>query len=127
MEMSALMQRWIGIPLVCSVLGVTGCSTARPPVAAVAQADQAVRQATESKAPVYAPTELRMAEEKLSDAHGALSADEYTEARRLAEQATADARLAQAKGNAVEAQRNEEDLRKTIDALRAEAARPTIP
>jgi len=127
MEISVRMHRWIGIPLVCSVLGVTGCSASRPPVAEVAQADLAVRQAAESKAPVYAPTELRVAEEKLSSAHDAMATDEYTEARRLAEQATVDARLAQARGNAADAQRNTQELRKTIDVLRTEAARPTIP
>lgn len=127
MEMTAFVQRWVGIPLVCGVLGVTGCSAARPPIATVAQADLAVRQAAESKAPVYAPSELRGAEEKLTGAHGAMSAEHYTDARRLAEQALVDAELAQAKGNAAEAQRNTQELRKTIDALRTEAARPTIP
>jgi len=93
----------------------------------MAQADMAVRQASDSKAPDYAPTELRVAQEKLLGAQQAVSADEYERARRLAEQATVDAQLAQAKGEAGDAQHNAAELRRTIDALRSEAVRPVTP
>lgn len=119
--------QWLRFSLVCGVLGVTGCSSARPPEGAVAQAELAVRQASESKAPVYAPTEFRVAQEKAQGAQRALSAEEYDQARRLAEQAVTDAQLAQARASAAEAQKNTEETRKTIDALRSEANRPTAP
>jgi hypothetical protein len=120
-------QRWLGLSIACGVLGITGCSAAHPPEAAVAQAELAVRQAAESKAPVYAPTEFRVAQEKSQGAQRALSAEGYDQARRLAEQAVTDAQLAQARANAAEAQKNAEETRKTIDALRSEANRPTAP
>ena len=120
-------QRWLSFAVACGVLGVTGCSTTHPPEAAVGQAQLAVRQAAESKAPVYAPTEFRLAQEKSQGAQRALAAEEYDQARRLAEQAVTDAQLAQARANAAEAQKNAEETRKTIDALRSEANRPTAP
>ena len=120
-------QQWLGFSVVCGVLGVTGCSSARPPEAAVAQAELAVRQAAESKAPVYAPGELRIAQEKSMGAQRALSAEEYDQARRLAEQAVTDAQLAQARANAMEAQKNTQEVHKTINALQSEANRPTAP
>jgi len=93
----------------------------------VAQAELAVRQAAESKAPVYAPSELRAAQEKAMGAQRAMSAEEYDEARRLAEQAVVDARLAQARANAADAQKNAQEVRSTISALRSEATRPVAP
>jgi len=127
MDLYSSLQRWLGIPLVCSVLGVTGCSAARPPVAPVAQAELAVAQAEQSKAALHAPTDLRVAREKMMSAQSAMADEEYENARRLAEQAIIDAQLAQARANATEAQQNTAEVRKTIDALRSEAVRPTLP
>jgi len=119
--------QWFGISLVCGVLGATGCSAARSPEAAVAQAELAVRQAAESKAPVYAPSEFRVAQEKALGAQRAMSAEDYEQARRLAEQAVTDARLAQARASATDAQKNTEEVRKTMNALQSEANRPSTP
>ena len=121
MLFSSRMQQWFGVAALCGVLGITGCSTARPPEAAMAQADLAVRQAAESKAPVYAPSEFRAAQEKAMGAQRALAAEEYERARRLAEQAVIDAQLAQARANAAEAQKNAQEIRATITALESEA------
>lgn len=124
---SSFLQRWLSVPIICSIVTVTGCSAARPPVAQVAQAELAVAQASQSKAPVYAPTDLRIAREKMVNAQHAMVVDDYADARRLAEQAVIDAQLAQAKANASEAQHTAEEVRKTIDTLRSEATRPTLP
>lgn len=122
-----LVRYWFGMPLLGGVLFAGGCSAAKPPTAALAQADMAVRQASDSKAPQYAPAELRSAREKLITAQQAAVEDEYTRARRLAEQATVDAQLAQAKGSAAEAQHDATELSRTVDALKAEAERPVLP
>src|SRR5215471_18575015 len=106
MRFPPCIQGWSSVLVVCGVLGVTGCSAARPPEAAVAQAELAVRQAAESKAPLYAPSEFRVAQQKSQDAQRAMSADDYTLARRLAEQAVTDAQLAQTRASAAEAQKN---------------------
>lgn len=120
-------QKWLVFSLVCSVLGVTGCSAARPPEASVAQAELAVQQAAESKAPIYAPTEFRIAQEKSQGAQRAMAAEEYDLARRLAEQAVVDAQLAKSRAEAAAAQKNTEEFRSTINALQSEANRPTAP
>ena len=49
--------------------------------------------------------------------------EEYLKARRLAEEALVDARLAESKANSEMAKRNAAELQKTIESLRAEAQR----
>ena len=127
MSFSPRILQWFGYLLVGGVLGVAGCSAARSPEPDVAQAELAVRQAAESKAPVYAPSEFRVAQEKALGAQRAMSAEEYTLARRLAEQAVTDAQFAQARAGAADAQKNTEEVRKTMNALQSEANRPTTP
>jgi len=123
MEKSATVQRWIAGPLLCGALGLSACTTARPPVASLSQAELAVRQASESKASLYAPAELQLAREELASARLALDAREYERARRLAEQSLADARLAEARAETESTRQTARDLRLSIETLRDEAAR----
>lgn len=116
-------QRWIAGLLLCGALGVSACSTAQPPVGSLSRAESAVRQASESNASEYAPMELRSAREKLDEARLALHAQEYERANHLAEQALADARLAEARAKVESSRQTARDLRLTIEALRAEVAR----
>jgi len=127
MSFSPRLQQWLSLAALCGILGVTGCSSVRRPEAEVAQANLALRQATESKAPVYAPSEFRAAQEKTMGAQQAMAEEDYVHARRLAEQAVVDAQLAQARANAAEAQKNTEETRAAVTALRQEANRPTAP
>jgi len=127
MSFSLRVQRWFATSLLCGVLGIVGCSAARPPEAEVAQAELAVRQAADSKAPLYAPGEFRVAQEKALGAQRALSAENYEQARRLAEQAVTDAQLAQARAGAADARKTTEEVRRTMNALQSEANRPTTP
>lgn len=123
MSKTAVLQRWIGVPLVCGVLGVSGCSSARPPTETMARAELAIREATENDASQAAPLELRLAREKLDKAKAAIVKDDYKEARFLAEQALADAQLAETKAESERARETAQELRKTIEALRTEAER----
>jgi hypothetical protein len=100
-----------------------GCAARQPPTAKLATADTAVREAIESEAAQYAPLELRLAREKLERARRAGEEEEYDRARRLAEQAFADAELAKAKTRAEKAQQRTEELRRTVEALRSESER----
>jgi hypothetical protein len=117
---------WLGVSVLGAALVVSGCSAAQPPVATVASAEMAVRQADEGLAPQHAPAELRVAREKLVAAQKAMNDEDYEQARRLAEQATVDAQLAHAKAHSVQTQQEAAELRKTIDALREEAIRSTV-
>src|SRR5713101_5743469 len=126
MGKSTAVQWWIAGPLLCGVLGVSACTSARPPVAPLSQAELAVRHASESKASQYAPVELQLAKEKLADARLALEVHDYERARRLAEQALADAELAEALAESESTHQTAGDLRLTIEALRDDAARVSV-
>ncbi|HJY84771.1 MAG TPA: DUF4398 domain-containing protein [Candidatus Binatia bacterium] len=73
--------------------------------------------------PPYPPIELRLAREELDSARLALDLREYERARRLAEQALADARLAEVRAGTESARQAARDLRLSIETLRNEAMR----
>ena len=86
----------------------------------------AVRQAEDGHARDYAPLELRFANDKLQSAKTAVQSgddDRYPEAGRLADEALADARLADAKSRTAIAEKLETDMQKSLEALRREATR----
>lgn len=77
-------------------LALVACATSSPPPDSdLAAARTAILQA-EPVAYEYAPAELRLAQDKLSRAERAMTRDDWREARRLAEEAEADARYARA-------------------------------
>ena len=122
--MSRLVVRpYFMIAFIYGAIGAGGCSSVQPPTATVSQAQLAVREADQSKASQYAPLELRKAQEKLAEAEKAMRNEEYLKARRLAEAALVDARLAESKANSEIARQNAAELRKTIESLRAETER----
>jgi len=82
-----------------------------------------VQEAGQSKAPEYAAGELNIAREKFDQAKRAMDKEEYDLARRLAEEALVDAKLAQSKAEAESTRNAAQELRKTIDSLRGEAER----
>jgi hypothetical protein len=112
--------------LISGALGVSGCSAGRPPTGALSQAELTIQQASQSKAPEYAPQDLHLAREQLDSAKRALSKKEYERARRLAEQALVQAQLAEARAEAESARRAAGELAVSIEALRREVEqRPT--
>jgi hypothetical protein len=123
MRKNTAAQRWIVGPLLYGALGVSACATAQPPVASLSRAELAVRQASESNASQYAPIELQSAKEKLGEARLALDTYEYERAHRLAEQALADARLAEARAEVESSRQTARDLRLSIETLRDAAVR----
>jgi hypothetical protein len=79
-----------------------------------------VQQASQSKAPEYAPLDLHLAREQLDSAKRALNTGAYERARRLTEQALVHAQLAEAKAEAESTHRAAVELAKSIEALRRE-------
>jgi len=71
----------------------------------------------------HAPLELRFAREKYSAAQSAMAREDHGEARRMAEQAIANARLAEAKADAADARAAAQEVRKGVEALRRELLR----
>jgi hypothetical protein len=70
-----------------------------------------------------APVELLAAREKLGKADAAVREERFGQARRLAEQAEADALLADRKARAVKAQNAAEEMVRSNELLRSEAER----
>jgi len=114
-----------GLAVVLPALAIVSGCAGRKPVAEMARAEQAVRHAqTTSEAQRYAPVELSAAQDKLAAARRALDDNEYDDARRLAEQALADAQLAEAKAESQLAREQASRTRQDIQALQAEALAP---
>jgi hypothetical protein len=116
-------RKYLMFPLAVAVMGAGGCSSVESPIAAVSQAQLALRQAEQSKASQHAPLELRKARDKLTEAEQAMRNEEYLKARRLSEQALADARLAEVKAESEIARQNAAELQEIIKTLRLETER----
>jgi len=110
--------RWITGPLLGGVLGLSACTAASPPVVSPVLAEQTVRQP-----PPYTLAELRAAQEELDKARLALNAYEYEKACRLAEQASTDAQVAEARAGTEDVRFLARDVRLSSEALHAVAAR----
>jgi hypothetical protein len=100
-----------------------GCANYRRPDAQLAQADLAVRDAEQADASRLAPLEMRLARDKLGRARAAIDDDDNLRARRLAEQALADAQLAESRARAEKAERTAREARHTVGVLESEATR----
>ncbi|WP_161974418.1 DUF4398 domain-containing protein [Piscinibacter terrae] len=84
-------------------LGAAGCSTIPPPTVQMTVAKASVEAANAAGAQAYAPTELRLANDKLATAEKAMVDKNYSVAQRLAEQAQTDAQLAVSKTQSIKA------------------------
>lgn len=105
------------------LLGLAGCASVPPPTEQMAVSRTAVQNAQRAGATEHAPVELRDAQSKLSAATSAMARDDNERARRLAEQAAADARLAELKAETAKAQAAVAELQQGILLLRRELER----
>lgn len=108
----------IGASLIGAML--VGCSGVPVPKEQLAVSQSALNEATRSGAPEHAPAELRAAREKMDRASQAVKDHDYELARRMAEQAEVDARLAQAKANSERARLAAEQVQQSLEILRQE-------
>ena len=109
--------------LLAGSFSLTGCSSVPPPDAEMAVARTAVNNAVSAGGTENAPVEMRAAQDKLSGAEKAMTAEEYQTARYLAEEAAVDAQLAERKSRAVKTQGAVNDAKRGIDVLRQEMQR----
>jgi len=108
------------IALGCLLL--TACA-GNPPTEQFAVTESAVRSAVSAGGTEYAAVEMRAAQEKWKEAELAMQKENYEQARKLAEQAEWDARVAQRKAEAAKAQKAVEDAQQGIQELREEGMR----
>jgi hypothetical protein len=97
---------------------LAACSSTPPPVGEISAAQTAVTAAEQADAAQHAPADLDRARDKLLRAQAAMQAEENARARRLAEQALADARLAEAKSRADVARQSADQAQAGIANLR---------
>ncbi len=103
---------------------LSACASTPVPREEMALADAAVsRVGSSPRALSSAPLELQSAKDKLQRAREALDKGNNTEARRLAEQARADARLAEARSAEARSAEALKEVQAGIDALEGELSK----
>ena len=135
MELKTMMTRTVttpsprlrGLKLAALALGTSfvlaGCA-GNPPSEQYAVTQSAVNNAVSAGGTEYAPVEMKAAQDKLKQAELAMHDKNYKDAKRLAEQAEWDARVAERKAQAAKAEKAAQDAQKAVQQLRQEGMRP---
>ncbi|WP_339410309.1 DUF4398 domain-containing protein [Pseudomonas sp. EA_35y_Pfl2_R5] len=110
--------------LVGSSVVLAGCA-GNPPSEQFAVTQLAVNNAVSAGATEFAAVEMQSARDKLKQAELAMHDKDYEKAKRLAEQAEWDARVAERKAEATKAERALQDANQGIEELRQEGMRGT--
>ncbi len=118
------MKKVLLLLLITLVVSV-GIATAKDvaPTEKITTVEKALDVARESNATIHAPLELKLAEDKLKKANIAIDEKEFEQARRLADEALMDAKLAEAKSRSEKAKKLSQEMRNSIDTLRREIER----
>lgn len=112
------------LPAVCALaLGTAGCATAPPPTVQMTVARASVEAANAAGAQLYAPGELRVANEKIASAAKAMADKDYRVALQFAEQAQVDAQLALGKTQSAKARQAANDAQADGRAVHEELQR----
>ncbi|AZC16579.1 MULTISPECIES: DUF4398 domain-containing protein [Pseudomonas] len=115
-----------GLKLAALALGssmvLAGCA-GNPPSEQYAVTQSAVNSAVTAGGTEFAAVEMKAAQDKLKQAEIAMHDKNYDEARRLAEQAEWDARVAERKAQAAKAEQALKDSQKGVQELRQEGMR----
>jgi hypothetical protein len=121
-------RRLAFLALAGSALLLAGCaSKGVAPVAQLATARASIAQAESAGALQLAPVEMLAAREKLGRAEAAVREERFADARRWAEQAEADAEVAERKSRAARSTSAVEELARGNAALEKELERKARP
>lgn len=121
---AATYRRASTVALLLGVLVAGGCASDGALTSSkIGAADKAVTDARQSTADVLAQSDLKSAEDKLSDAKTARDAGDYRLAQQLADEALADADYARAQANTAKTRKMISDVRDSINTLRKEIDR----
>ena len=105
-----------------SSLVLAGCA-GNPPTEQYAVTQLAVNSAVSAGGTEFAAVEMKAAQDKLKQAEIAMHDKKYDEAKRLAEQAEWDARVAERKAQAAKAEKAVQDANQGVQDLREEGMR----
>lgn len=106
-----------------AVVMIAACASVPPPTEQIAVSKQAVSNAISAGGNEFASAEMRAAQDKLDRAIQAMTAEDYKNARLLAEQAQVDAQLAAAKARSAKAQKAAATVQEGSEVLRQEIDR----
>lgn len=113
-----------GMVLICVLITAAGCaSKGTGHIESIASAELGIKIAKDSNATINAPLELKFAEDKLSAARIAATREDFVTAKRLADEALVDAKLAESKSITIKAKKQAQEMRDAIDTLRKEIDR----
>ena len=101
---------------------LAGCA-GNPPTEQYAVTESAVKSAVSAGGTEFAAVEMKSAQDKLKQAELAMHDKNYKDAKRLAEQAEWDARVAERKAQAAKAEKAVQDAQKAVQELRQEGMR----
>ncbi|MEG1041731.1 MAG: DUF4398 domain-containing protein [Pseudomonas sp.] len=107
-----------------SGLVLAGCA-GKPPSEQYAVTQSAVNSAVSAGGTEFAAVEMKAAQDKLKQAEIAIHDEQYADAKRLAEQAEWDARVAERKAQAAKAEKAVQDAHEGVQDLREEGMRST--
>jgi hypothetical protein len=117
-------QRYLSAGAIACAIGVVaGCASIPPPTEQIAVSRSAIANAVSAGGGEYAPVEMKSAQEKMERANRAMQKEEFEDARRLAEEAQADARLAEKKAQSAKAEKAASVTQDDIRVLREEMNR----
>lgn len=121
---------WISIPrllmLGASLLLLAACaSKPLPPTQEISAAEQSLTDAEQARVAEYALPEMQEAREQLSASRAAVLKEDMVSAKRLAQQASMNIKLAAAKAELAKAEEVNTDMTKNIDVLKEEMQRKT--
>ena len=102
---------------------LAGCASTPPPTEQMAISRAAVSNANSAGGNEYAPLQYESAIQKMGAAERAMADKNYVRARQLAEEAHADAKLAEAMARSAKAQKAADALQDDIRILRQEIDR----
>ena len=112
------MRRFYISNLLLLALFTAGCSESVRPVPSIETARLAISEATRNEAEQYAPSELGLAQGKLTLAEREIKEGNMRAGRRLGEQATIDGRYAQVHAQAQKAQAAATENRDTTETIK---------
>lgn len=120
-SISSVLKRRVRQTLVLSLvfLGFS-CASTKPPTEEMARTEAAINQADQVGAQDYAPLALRNARKKYQEAKDLVDKKKYKKAKRMAERAEVDAKLAEKRSLSEKAQNAVKQLHKSIKILKQE-------
>jgi hypothetical protein len=109
--------------VVAALIALPGCSSTPKPIAEMSAAETALTAAAGEDVNKHAPVRMDRARQKIKQAKVELSKENYAAAKRLAQEAQADAELAKAIAGKAAADRAVSELENSIKVLREEIMR----